>query len=52
MDNYYVHYEVWGEINYPLPNFNGTTVDGLDKQVISTHILQWSKSFIHPGMKA
>ena len=23
----YIHYEVWDEITYPFPNFNGTTVE-------------------------
>ena len=26
--NNYIHYNVWDEITYPFPNFNGYTVDG------------------------
>ena len=25
--NNYIHYKVWDEITYPLPNFNGCTVE-------------------------
>ena len=25
--NNYIHYMVWGEINYPFPNFNGCTIE-------------------------
>ena len=33
----YIHYEVWNEITYPFPNFNGTTVE----------FWEWISNFIH-----
>ena len=32
-----IHYKVWDEITYPLPNFNGTTVE----------VWEWISNFIH-----
>ena len=29
MDKYYIHYDMWDEIIYPFPNFNGATVMAL-----------------------
>ena len=32
----YIHFKVWGEINYPFPNFNGATVE----------VWEWISNFI------
>ena len=34
--NYYIHQNVWDEITYPFPNFNGFTVE----------VWQWISNFI------
>ena len=36
MDVNYIHYEVWEEITYPFPNFNGYTVE----------VWEWISNFI------
>ena len=37
LSNYmYIHYKVWDEITYPLPNFNGEAVE----------VWEWIRNFI------
>ena len=36
MDKYYTHYKVCDEITYPIPNFNGATVE----------VWEWISNFI------
>ena len=36
MDKYYIHYNMWYQITYPLPNFNGVTVE----------VWEWISNFI------
>ena len=37
----HIHYNMWGEITYPFPNFNGATFEVWYGWVSSAHILQW-----------
>ena len=49
----YIHYQVWDEINYPFPIFNGAgDVEVWEQILISSHILLDMWLLIHSGIQA
>ena len=47
----YIRYEVWCEITYPCPNFDGTTVEIWNGQAVSSHTLLGVWLLIHVGIQ-
>ena len=45
----YIHYKVWDEITYPLPNFNGATISL--RMDIKFDPTQYKELLIHAGIK-
>ena len=43
----YSHYEVWDEITYPVPNFNGATIEIWEWIGNFTHTLLGTRLVIH-----
>ena len=48
--NTYIHDNVWDEINYPFPNFNGCTVEIWVWIVILSHTLLGMWLLVHAGI--
>ena len=47
----YVHYNMWGEITYPFPNFNGYTVEVWEWISNLSHVLLGMWLLIHAEIK-
>ena len=51
--NNYIHYKVWDEMTYPFPNFNGCTVEILDRiSNLTPHFTGLAITYIHAVTKA